>query len=146
MKTILDLSKQYRREKASLKKLADKKAVLAQQIQSLQDQERSVRKTLNSLKTLIDFCIETGQSPVEAQLKNTPDEILSHMNQLTIDEYSLTDTVYHSQGLNITSSGLNSISSGLYSLPAANTVTLNTGGNITFNNSGLTKINSSSTP
>ena len=143
MRTLNDLSKKYRSEKTALKKLLAQRSKLAEQQQKLQERERELRRGLTNLKTLIDFCIETGESPVEAQLKNTPNEISEHMNKVTMDSYSGTDSIYLAQGLNITNSGLNSITSGTWTVPSLTTNPNPITSTITTSNSTFTNINTS---
>lgn len=143
MRTLNDLSKKYRSEKAALQKLLAQRGKLAEQQQKLQERERELRRGITNLKTLIDFCIETGESPVEAQLKNTPGEISEHMNQVSMDNYGGTDSIYLSQGLNITSSTLNSIAGGTWTMPSLTTSISPITGTITTSSSTFTNINNS---
>jgi len=143
MRTLNDLSKKYRSEKTALRKLLAQRSKLAEQQQKLQERERELRRGITNLKTLIDFCIETGESPVEAQLKNTPNQISEHMNQVTMDSYSGTDSIYLAQGLNITNSALNSIAGGTWTMPSLTTSISPITGTITTSNSTFTNINTS---
>jgi hypothetical protein len=106
MKTLGELTKKYRNEKARLTKLHQQRENLMTQVQALSDQMREGEKSLRTLKTLIDFCVETGQSPVEAQLKNTPDEIADHVYSTGMLNLSGVEKGYITTGTNITSGSL----------------------------------------
>jgi hypothetical protein len=114
MKTLGELTKKYRSHKSHIKKLAQQREKLMNQVQSLSDRMREGEKSIHSLKTLIDFCVETGQSPVEAQLKNTPSEIADHVYQTGIEGWSGLTKGYITTGANITSGSVLTVSSSTY--------------------------------
>lgn len=75
MKTLNQLAKKYRQQIQHKKHIQEKLAVLRDQEISLQRQIDSMDKDIWSTKQLIDYCVLTGDSPVQAVLQNNREDI-----------------------------------------------------------------------
>lgn len=79
MKTLAQAAQSYRQQLQQIKKHEQLIQKTRADLKQLQD--AAVKKTheLNKLKQLIDYCVITGESPAEAILKNTPEQIQQHI-------------------------------------------------------------------
>lgn len=117
MKTLHQLAKKYRKQIDHKSKIQEQITSLREQERVLQDQVYTITKDMEFTKTLIDYCVLTGESPTEALLKNTREQIrntLDHasgwvsintntLGSLTVSNNSVTGVTI--TGANITSHG-----------------------------------------
>lgn len=83
MKTLGQLTKKYRSQLCSVRKIREQIDQLHRQQQEYHDQIDSLTKEISFTKILVDYCVLTGESPAEAVLKNTHDQLKIKVHQLT---------------------------------------------------------------
>lgn len=83
MKTLGQLTKKYRSQLKSVAKIREQIDVLNKQHQEYQHQIDCLNKEITFTRALVDYCVLTGESPAEAVLKNTRDQIQMKIYELT---------------------------------------------------------------
>jgi hypothetical protein len=83
MKTLNQLTKKYRSQIRSKMKIQEQINDLRQQERALQDKGNALGKEMDFTKTLIDYCVLTGETPAEALLKNTKEQIRSTIDNMS---------------------------------------------------------------
>ena len=71
MKSLSQMIRQYRQGQTQLQRYNTRIEKLQQKINEIRNHQNELQKEVQNTRTVIDFCIETGQSPVEAKLRNT---------------------------------------------------------------------------
>lgn len=79
--TLSQLTTQYRQGRQAVKRLDAKIEKLREAAAELRTQQDAIREELQESRIIIDFCIETGLSPVEAKLKHSLKEMQSFISQ-----------------------------------------------------------------
>lgn len=104
MRTFNQLTRSYRQHKKTATKIQRQIQLLHEKVKKLRVQEDEIKRDLRLTKSLIDYCVETGESPVEAQLKNTPAEIVEYVGKIDL-ERTYGHDIFSSSGpsFNITS-------------------------------------------
>lgn len=85
--SLKSLMREYRTEKKQLEDLSRKVDALQQQIVSIKSRATSITSDIQDKKVLIDFCIETGMTPVEAKLSYSLDEMRHKIQHLYFSNY-----------------------------------------------------------
>lgn len=121
MTTIHQLHKKYRKLYAQTQRIDQKLRKLRETGMHMQEAKKSCVTEMSNLKTLIDYCMITGEEPTQAQLSHTLIEIQSHV-QIHAHGMNLQNTFYHdAQGAStistlttssLTHTGIATISSG----------------------------------
>ena len=83
MKTLNQLTKKYRSQIRSKMKIQEQINDLRQQERALQDKGNALGKEIDFTKNLIDYCVLTGETPAEALLKNTKEQIRSTIDNMS---------------------------------------------------------------
>ena len=83
MKTLNQLTKKYRSQILSKSKLQEQINSLREQERALQSQVYAISQEIDFTKSLIDYCVLTGESPAEALLKNTKEQIRSTIENMS---------------------------------------------------------------
>ena len=86
--TLKSLTREYRADKKKLEKLSKKIDALQMQIVTIRNNASELSKEAQNKKILIDFCIETGSTPIEANLSYTLDEMKNAINHLYFSNYA----------------------------------------------------------
>ena len=71
MKSLSQMIRQYRQGRTQLQRYDAKIARLQQKIHEIRNHQTELQQEVQNTRTVIDFCIETGQSPVAAKLSHT---------------------------------------------------------------------------
>ena len=125
--SLKSLMREYRTEKKQLETLSRKVDSLQQQIAAIKSQASSITNDIQDKKVLIDFCIETGISPVEAKLSYSLDEMRHKIQHLYFSNY----IDYNTQGVPGATGAIGSItisnSSGYYYTGPPNGIGLSSG-------------------
>ena len=85
--SLKSLMREYRTEKKQLETLSRKVDALQQQIAAIKTRASSITSDIQDKKVLIDFCIETGMTPVEAKLSYSLDEMRHKIQHLYFSNY-----------------------------------------------------------
>lgn len=88
MKTLHQLSRQYRQQLAHKKKLRDQVLDLKIKVDDINRAIEQLNRQLASTKVLIDYCVVTGESPAEAILRNTHEQIQQTVIDIRGYDYS----------------------------------------------------------
>jgi hypothetical protein len=83
MKTLNQLTKKYRSQIRSKMKIQEQINDLRQQERDLVAKGHSLGKEIDFTKSLIDYCVLTGETPAEALLKNTKEQIRSTIDNMS---------------------------------------------------------------
>lgn len=141
MRTLDQLTRSYRQHKKTATKIQRQIQLLQEKVQKLRVQENDIKRDLRLTKSLIDYCVETGESPVEAQLKNTPAEIVEYVGKIDLertyghDIFSSSGTSYNITSPTMLTTNLSSNSISITPYLGTSTVT---GGSISINsNTGI---------
>jgi hypothetical protein len=99
MNSIVSLSREYRNGREKIQKLAELGRNLTNQMREVQHQQRVLEQEMKDIKTVIDFCVETGESPTQAKLQHTLSQMKEHLPYTSTarDDYSsffLTPSAY----------------------------------------------------
>jgi hypothetical protein len=135
MSTFNQLTRSYRQHKKTATKIQRQIQLLQEKVQKLRGQENDIHRDLRLTKSLIDYCVETGESPVEAQLKNTPAEIVEYVGKIDLERaYGYGHDIFSSSGPSFNMSSPTMLSTNLSSnsisiTPYLGTATI-TGGTI----------------
>ena len=92
--TLSGLIKEYQRNIKMREQILDKIKNLDEKRLEMSQQAQEQHKECDRLKRLIDWCIHSGESPVEAQLKHTADQVKDLLREK--DKNPLFNTVYNS--------------------------------------------------
>jgi hypothetical protein len=106
MSTFSQLTRSYRQNKRAVAKVQQQIQALQEKMKELRTHENDLKKDLRLTKSLIDYCVETGESPVEAQLKRTPYEIVDYVQQTDLERTYGHDLFSSTQPGFITSSSM----------------------------------------
>ena len=109
--TLKSLTREYRADKKKLENISKKINSLQMQITTIKNSASDISKEAQNKKLLIDFCIETGLSPIEATLSYTLDEMKNAVNHLYFSNYTTTDQAMSAMGA-IGPSGYNGLTGG----------------------------------
>lgn len=141
MSTFNQLTRSYRQHKKTATKIQRQIQLLQEKVQKLRGQENDIKRDLRLTKSLIDYCVETGESPVEAQLKNTPAEIVEYVGKLHLD-LTYGHDMFSSSGstYNITSPSGNLSSNSISITPYLGTSTISSSGISTATNRSITTV------
>jgi len=124
MNTFAQLARTYRQNKKAVTKVQKQMQTLQEKMKVLRARENDLKKDLRLTKSLIDYCVETGESPVEAQLKRTPAEIVDYVQQTDLERTYGHDLFTSNQPTyNITSSSM--INTGISSSGMGGSISLN---------------------
>jgi len=99
MKSLSQMIRQYRQGQTQLQRYNTRIEKLQQKINEIRNHQNELQKEVQNTRTVIDFCIETGQSPVEAKLRNT-------LAQMENETYKSRDSYDASGYTTLTSVGL----------------------------------------
>ena len=89
--TLKSLTREYRADKKKLENISKKINSLQMQITTIKNSASDISKEAQNKKVLIDFCIETGLSPIEAKLSYTLDEMKNEITHLYFSNYMTSD-------------------------------------------------------
>jgi hypothetical protein len=93
--TLSQLTTQYRQGRQAVKRLDAKIEKLREAAAELRTQQDALREELQESRIVIDFCIETGLSPVEAKLKYSLKEMQSFISQESYYSGTIKDPGHH---------------------------------------------------
>lgn len=136
MSSLVQIIRQYQKLHKKQQKLLDKKRKLMDKVRLLDSERTTMMSELKEIKTVIDFCVQSGCSPTEAKLRHTLAEMsdLMDVNRYFEQDYSSQFyTGYHSIGSSL--SGI-SISQNPYN----HTVSSAMGSTLTTTGLGLTTL------
>lgn len=127
MTTLKSELKKYRQGIRKLEKLKAQSHNIIKLFQKTQDDISHITSDLIAQKIIIDFCIQTGQSPVIARLSNTVEDMTTYLqknniysrsdetiNQSSLYNYTSYTSAINSTTLGTTSSANNYISGATY--------------------------------
>jgi hypothetical protein len=144
MSTFNQLTRSYRQHKKTATKIQRQIQLLQEKVQKLRGQENDIKRDIRLTKSLIDYCVETGESPVEAQLKNTPAEIVEYVGKLHLDltyghdMFSSSGSTYNITSPTMLSGNLSSNSISI--TPYLGTSTISSSGISTATNRSITTV------
>lgn len=98
--TLSGLIKEYQRNIKMREQILDKIKNLDEKRLEMSQQAQEQHKECDRLKRLIDWCIHSGESPVEAQLKHTADQVKDLLrekekNPLFNNMHNITSNTYN---------------------------------------------------
>lgn len=73
--SLSSLIRSYRRQIQQAERLKRKSDQIMDQLQSIHTEYNQKKQECTNIKNLIDHCVITGESPAEALLKHTPEQI-----------------------------------------------------------------------
>lgn len=96
MNTITQMAHKYRKLCKQVQQTDAKILKVKQQAHQLNQARNQIIQEMEQLRVLLDHCVVTGESPVQAQLSHTHTEmhvkVAEHRRQLRMDEYYFTSS------------------------------------------------------
>lgn len=83
MKTLMQLTKKYRSQLNAVNKIHQQIALLHQQEKTHREKIHQLTTEIEFTKLLLDYCVLTGESPVEALLKNTKEQLVNKIWEIS---------------------------------------------------------------
>lgn len=96
MNTINQMAQKYRKLCKQVQRTDAKILKVKQQAHQLSQARNQIIQEMDHLRVLLDHCVVTGESPVQAQLSHSHAQmqvhVQEHRRQLRLDEYYFTST------------------------------------------------------